>query len=164
MDSLVALGISIGVLIAVWVYVAVGMPDLGLIVWAGIVAWGTFYAAGGGMTGLQKAVASNLSGNFWVAIALYIFGMVGDSNVLILAGLVGVVAFIFCVQAKLPLLSFIPGAFLGAATWVGVDVAGAGGDGGVVDAADIMIPVSLVIGAVLGYVSEIIGKKLAGSS
>ncbi|HSI95764.1 MAG: DUF1097 domain-containing protein [Methylophilaceae bacterium] len=162
MDLLVSLGISIGVLIAVWVYVAVGMPDLGLIVWAGIVAWGTFYAAGGGTEGLKKTIASNLAGNFWAAIALFIFGMVGDSNVLILAALFGVVAFIFCVQAKLPLLSFIPGAFLGAATWVGVDVAGAGGDGGVVDAADIMIPVSMVIGALLGYISELGGKALAG--
>ena len=62
MDLLVSLGISIGVLIAVWVYVAVGMPDLGLIVWAGIVAWGTFYAAGGGTEGLKKTIASNLAG------------------------------------------------------------------------------------------------------
>lgn len=164
MDLLVALGISIGVLIAVWVYVAVGMPDLGLIVWAGIVAWATFYAAGGGTNGLSKAVASNLAGNFWAAIALFIFVMAGNGNVLVLAGLFGVVAFIFCIQAKIPLLSFIPGAFLGAATWVGVDVAGAGADGGVVDAADIMIPVSMVIGAVLGYISEMAGKKLAGKS
>ena len=107
MDLLVALGISIGILIGAWVYVAVGMPELGLIVWAGIIA------------------------------------------------------FIFCVQAKIPLLGFIPGAFLGAATWVGVDVAGAAGDGGMVDAADIMIPVSMVVGAVLGYISEVAGKKMA---
>ena len=79
MDLLVALGISIGILIGAWVYVAVGMPELGLIVWAGIIAWATFYAAGGGM----------------------------------------------------------------------------------VDAADIMIPVSMVVGAVLGYISEVAGKKMA---
>lgn len=162
MDSLVALGISIGVLIAAWVYVAVGMPDLGLIVWAGIVAWATFYAAGGGADGLKKAIASNLAGNFWAAVALYVFGMTGDSNVLVLALLFGVVAFIFCVEAKIALLAFIPGAFLGAATWVGVDVAGAAGDGGVVDPSDLMIPVSMVIGAVLGYVSQLGGKLLTG--
>jgi hypothetical protein len=160
MDSLVALGISIGVLIAVWVYVAVGMPDLHLIVWAGIVAWAAFYAAGGGVTGLQKTIASNLAGCILAAIALTVWPMAGGS-VLALAIIFGIVAFLFCVEAKIPLLSFIPGAFLGAAVWVGVDVAGAGADAGIVDKADIMIPVSLIIGAILGYISEVIGKKMA---
>ena len=161
MDLLVALGISIGILIGAWVYVAVGMPELGLIVWAGIIAWSTFYAAGGGMDGLKKAVASNLAGNFWAAIALFAYNAMGGGNVVALAIIFGIIAFIFCVQAKIPLLGFIPGAFLGAATWVGVDVAGAAGDGGMVDAADIMIPVSMVVGAVLGYISEVAGKKMA---
>jgi hypothetical protein len=162
MDALVALGISIGVLIAAWVYVSVGMPELGLIVWAGIVAWATFYAAGGGSGGLQKAIASNLAGNFWAAVALYVFAMVGGGSVVILAIIFGIVALIICVQSKISLLSFIPGAFLGAATWVGVDVAGAANDGGVVNMADVMIPVSMVVGAILGYVSEAVGKKLSG--
>lgn len=161
MDLLVALGISIGVLIAAWVYVSVGMPELGLIVWAGIIAWATFYAASGGVDGLKKAIASNLAGNFWAAVALYIFAMMGNGSVVVLAILFGIVAFIFCVQAKIPLLAFIPGAFLGAATWVGVDVAGAGNDGGALDAADVMIPVSMVVGAILGYISEAVGKKMA---
>lgn len=161
MDLLVALGISIGILIAAWAYVAVGMPELGLIVWAGIIAWATFYAAGGGMDGLKKAIASNLAGNFWAAVALYVFNTMGGGNVVVLAIIFGIIAFIFCVQAKIPLLSFIPGVFLGAATWVGVDVAGAASDGGMLDAADIMIPVSMVVGAVLGYISETAGKKLA---
>lgn len=162
MDLTVALGISIGVLIAIWVYVAQAMPDLGLIVWAGIIAWAAFYAAGGGVDGLQKTIASNLAGNFWAALALYIFAMMGGSNLVILAVLFGIIAFIFCVESKFPLLAFIPGAFLGAATWVGVDVAGAGNDAGAVDMADVMIPVSMVAGAVLGFISEAVGKKLAG--
>jgi hypothetical protein len=162
MDLVVALGISIGVLIAAWVYVTVSMPELGLIVWAGIVAWATFYAAGGGMDGLQKSIGSNLAGNFWAAVALYVTAMLGG-DVLTLSLAFGVVAFIFCMQSKISLLSFIPGAFLGAATWVGVDVAGAAGDGGIVDMADVMIPVSMVVGAILGWVSELVGKKLAGN-
>jgi hypothetical protein len=28
--------------------------------------------------------------------------------------------------------------------------------------ADVMIPVSMVVGAILGYVSEAVGKKLSG--
>jgi hypothetical protein len=162
MDSLVALGISIGVLIAAWVYVSVGMPELGLIVWAGIVAWATFYATGGGSNGLQKAIASNLAGNFWAAVALYVAAMVAPGNVVALSIIFGIVAFIFCVQAKIPLLAFIPGAFLGAATWVGVDVAGASADNGAFNTTDLMISASMVVGAILGYVSEAVGKKLSG--
>ena len=162
MDSLVALGISIGVLIAAWVYVSVGMPELGLIVWAGIVAWATFYAAGGGSNGLQKAIASNLAGNFWAAVALYVAAMVAPGNLVALSIIFGIIAFIFCVQAKIPLLAFIPGAFLGAATWVGVDVAGASADNGAFNTADLMISASMVVGAILGYVSEAVGKKLSG--
>lgn len=157
MGMLTALGISIGVLIAIWSYVALGMTNLGLNVWAGIVAWGTFYAAGGGMMGLQKTVASNLSGNVYAFLALLIAGMMGG-GVAITAVLVGVIAFLMCVQANVSLLSFIPGAFLGAATWVGA------GGGAELSMGSIMIAVSLVLGAVLGYVSEIVAKKMAKPS
>lgn len=154
MNMLTALGISIGVLIAIWAYVALGMTALGLNVWAGVIAWGAFYAAGGGMTGLQKTIASNLSGNVYAFLALLIAGQLGG-GVAVTALLVGVIAFLMCLQAKVSLLSFIPGAFLGAATWVGA------GGGAALSRASIMIPVSLVLGAVLGYLSEIGGKKIA---
>lgn len=163
MGLLLALGISIGVLIAGWVYVAVGIPELHLIVWPGIIAWGTFYAANGGVSGLTKTIASNLVGNFWAAVALTIFLQIGG-GVVTLAILVGIIAFIFCIEAKIDLFSFIPGAFLGAATWVGVDVAGAGADGGAFNVGDLMISVSMIAGAVLGYISELIGKQMAGAT
>jgi hypothetical protein len=152
-----ALGIAIGVLIAIWTFLAVGTTSLGLIVWAGIVAWGAFFAAGGGTEGLKKTIASNLSGNFWAFLALLIFAKVGGGSNLILALLVGVIAFMMCVQANVPLLSFIPGAFLGAATWV------AAGGGGSLTKASLMISVSMILGAFFGYISEIVGKKLAAS-
>ncbi len=155
MSLYTALGIAIGVLIAVWTFISVGSADLGLIVWAGIVAWGAFYAAGGGTDGLKRTIAANLSGNFWAFVALFLAASLGGGT-LVLALLVGVIAFIMCVQANLPILSFIPGAFLGAATWVGA------GGGGSLTRASLMIPVSMVLGAVFGYVSELLGKRLAG--
>ena len=69
MDVLVALAISIGILIALWTYVALGVAALP--VWAGIVAWGCFFAAGGKTTGLTKTIAANLSGVVWAFLALY---------------------------------------------------------------------------------------------
>ena len=68
MDVLVALAISIGILIAGWTYVALAVAMLP--VWAGIVAWGCFFAAGGKTTGLTKTIASNLSGVVWAFLAL----------------------------------------------------------------------------------------------
>src|SRR6476619_1291558 len=122
MDVLVALGISIGILIAGWTYVALGVAALP--VWAGIVAWGCFFAAGGKTTGLSKTIASNLSGVLWAYLALTAWGRFGG-GVPVLSVLVGVAALFMVLQAKIPALSFIPGAFLGAATAVSV-VVGAG--------------------------------------
>ncbi|HEX6669489.1 MAG TPA: DUF1097 domain-containing protein, partial [Gemmatimonadales bacterium] len=117
MDALVALALSIGVLIAGWTYLAVGVAALP--VWAGIVAWGCFFAAGGKAEGLVKTIVSNLSGVLWAFLALYLWNSMGG-GVPLLALLVGVAAFIMVIQAKIPALSFIPGAFLGAATAVSV--------------------------------------------
>lgn len=153
MDVLVALGISIGVLIAGWTYVA-GLESVNLPVWAGIIAWGCFFAAGGKTAGLSKTIAANLSGVFWAFLAVQVLTRSGGGLPL-LAVLVGVAAFLMVVQAKVSALSFIPGAFLGAATAVSVVVGAAG-----------KFPhpwartvIALVIGALLGYLSEM----LAGS-
>jgi hypothetical protein len=151
MDVLVALAISIGVLIAGWTYVALGPAALP--VWAGIVAWGCFFAAGGKTTGLTKTIASNLSGVLWAFLALEAsrrFG--GDLPVLSL--LVGVAALFMVLQSRIAALSFIPGAFLGAATAVSV-VVGANGSW-------TKTIIALVAGAVLGYLSEMLAGAISG--
>ena len=150
MDMLLALALSIGVLIAGWTYVALG--PAGLPVWAGIVAWGAFFAAGGKMVGLQKTIAANLSGVLWAFVALTLSARLGG-GLPILSALVGVAAFAMVLQAKLPPLSFIQGAFLGAATTVSV-VVGASGT-------YVKTIIALVAGAVLGYLSELIASKVA---
>jgi len=150
MDMLLALGLSIGVLIAGWTYVALGPAALP--VWAGIVAWGTFFAAGGKTAGLQKTIASNLSGVLWAIVALTLSGRLGG-GLPVLSALVGAVAFAMVLQSKLPPLAFIPGAFLGAATTVSV-VVGASGT-------YLNTVIALVAGAVLGFVSELVAGKVA---
>jgi hypothetical protein len=144
MDVLVALAISIGILIAGWTYVALG--PAGLPVWAGIIAWGCFFAAGGKTTGLTKTLASNLSGVLWAFLALQAANSFGAGNLPILSVCVGLAALFMVLQAKIPLLSFIPGAFLGAATAVSV-VVGASGTW-------TRTIIALIAGALLGYVSE----------
>lgn len=152
MDALVALALSIGVLIAGWTYVALGPGALP--VWAGIVAWGCFFAAGGKTDGLMKTLASTLSGVFWAFLALTAWNQFGG-GLPVLSALVGVAAIAMVLQAKVPTLGFIPGAFLGAATTVSV-VVGANGT----------YPktiIALVAGAVLGYLSEMLAGALTGA-
>lgn len=149
MDVLVALGISIGILIAIWTYIALGVAALP--VWAGIIAWGCFFAAGGKTAGLTKTIAANLSGVLWAFLALTAWNNFGG-GVPVLAVLVGIAAFFMVLQAKIPALSFIPGAFLGAATAVGV-VVGANGTW-------IKTIIALVAGALLGYLSELLAGAI----
>jgi Protein of unknown function (DUF1097) len=153
MDVLVALGISIGVLIAVWTYVALGVAALP--VWAGIVAWGCFFAAGGKTAGLSKTIASNLSGVVWAFLALYAAKSLGGS-VAVLSVCVGIAALFMVLQAKIPALSFIPGAFLGAATAVSVVV----GAGATFPHPWIKTTIALVVGALLGYLSEMLAGAM----
>ena len=149
MDALVALGLSIGILIAGWTYIALGPGALP--VWAGIIAWGCFFAAGGKTQGLMKTIASNLSGVLWAFLALAASARFGG-GVPVLSVLVGIAGLGMVLQAKIPTLSFIPGAFLGAATAVSV-VVGANGDW-------VKTILALVAGAVLGYLSEMVAGAL----
>jgi hypothetical protein len=149
MDVLVALAISIGILIAGWTYVALGVAALP--VWAGIVAWGCFFAAGGKTAGLTKTIASNLSGVFWAFLALTAWNSFGG-GVPVRSMLFGVAALFMVLQSKIPALSFIPGAFLGAATAVSV-VVGANGTW-------LKTIIALVVGAVLGYLSEMLAGAM----
>lgn len=150
MDVLVALAISIGILIAGWTYVALGVAALP--VWAGIVAWGCFFAAGGKTTGLSKTIASNLSGVFWAFVALKAAESFGG-GLPVLSAMVGLAALVMVLQAKIPALSFIPGSFLGAATAVSVVVGAKGTWTSTV--------IALVAGAVLGYVSEMLAGAMS---
>jgi hypothetical protein len=154
MDVLVALAVSIGILIAAWTYIALGTAAA-LPVWAGIVAWGCFFAAGGKTTGLTKTVASNVSGVFWAFVALYLSASLPGVGGL--SFLVGVAALFMVLQSKIPALSFIPGAFLGAATAVSV-VVGAEGKFPHPWARTV---IALVLGAVFGYLSEMLAGAIA---
>jgi hypothetical protein len=149
MDALVALALSIGVLIAGWTYLALGVAALP--VWAGIVAWGCFFAAGGKTEGLLKTIATNLSGVFWAFLALYFWNTSGG-GVPLLSLLVGLAAFIMVIQAKIPALGFIPGAFLGAATAVSVVVGASGSWTNTI--------IALVAGALFGYASEMLAGAI----
>jgi hypothetical protein len=159
MNILVGTGICSFVLASLWTYLSVAAPAFNLVAWVGFTGWACHFAAGGGATGLQKALASNVAGGIWAWIALNVFRQAGGGAAL-LGLLVGIIALFMVLQAHLSWLSFIPGAFLGAGTWFG---ATAGRDGAALTAANVMVIGSMIIGAFLGYLNEAGGKKLSGT-
>jgi hypothetical protein len=138
---LLGIGISVGVLAGLWTFASV---ELTLITWVAFVAWACFFAAGGGTTGLAKGLAANLAGIFWGWVISQGLETISAST-LALALMVTVVGFVLCVEAALPLLSFIPGGFAGTAVFFGTgfDVSG--------------VLIAVVAGALLGIVSERLG-------
>ena len=156
MKRLIALGVSIGVLAGLWTVVALTVSSVGgweapLVVWIGFAAWACFYAAGGRLPGLAKALASNVSGLLWGAALLWASTQVAAGSAVVLGLFVAVAAFGMCVQAALPVLAFIPGAFVGAAAYFG--------NGGLFWST----LASLIAGGLLAYASELLGDVVEKS-
>lgn len=152
MKTLHALGFSIAVLVGLWVYVSIGVPELGFYPWIGFVAWAAFYAAGGGIGGVIKPLAASTVAILLTALTMFGVGILGGDLVALIA-LVAILAFVLVAVADIPALSYTPAAFLGAATYFGA--------GGKVDQSIVFVVLSWVAGLALGYASEMIGKKLA---
>jgi len=152
MKLLHALGLSIALLVAVWVYVSIGMPQLRFYPWIGFVAWAAFYAAGGGRDGVVKPLATSTAAILLTALTMFGVGQLGGGLPALIV-LVAILAFVLVVLSDIPALSYTPAAFLGAATYFG--------SGGKVDESIAFVILSWVAGLALGYVSEALGKKMA---
>ncbi|WP_028312976.1 DUF1097 family protein [Derxia gummosa] len=152
MKILHALALSIGALVAVWVFLSVGQPGLRFNPWIGFVAWAAFFAAGGGKGGFGKALAAGLAGIGLTAGALFIVAALGGGLAALIA-VVALLAFVLVMMADLPLLSYTPAAFLGAAAFFG--------SGGKVDESVIFVALTWLVGLAFGFASEAAGKRIA---
>ncbi|MFZ7103786.1 MAG: DUF1097 domain-containing protein [Peptococcaceae bacterium] len=148
MDFLIAVGISVGILAGLW---TAGSVSFGLLTFAGFLSWASFYAAGGKIQGLKNTLITNFSGVIWgfimIKLSVILTPLLGDIAGLGLAVMIGAGG--MCWQAKIPLLGFIPGAFIGCSTFFAANFDFAGSVTG------------LILGAFLGYISEIGGLSLA---
>ena len=143
MKNFLGIGIAVGVLAGIWTQVSI---ELALITWVAFVSWACFFAAGGGKDGFVKGLAANLSGVAWAYLAsLFLAANTWNGAVAIAVTVLGVV---LCLQAAVPVLSFIPGAFVGTAVFFGTsfDLLGT--------------VVALVAGACLGFVSALLAAKI----
>ena len=68
MNTMTARALMVGLAIALWAWVA-SVARLHVAMWAGVVALGCFFAAGGGVPGLQKTVVTTLAGVLWVLVS-----------------------------------------------------------------------------------------------
>lgn len=143
MKSYLGIAVSIGVLAAAWTQVSV---TLALVTWVGFLAWACYFAAGGGRTGFARTVAANVSGLVYGWLVAAFVGAVSFPGALAVA--VGIVAALMCLQAGWAPLSFIPAAFVGAASYFGTAFS--------------FWPtaVALVAGALLGWASGVLGARL----
>ncbi|GAB2936735.1 hypothetical protein GCM10027047_36700 [Rhodococcus aerolatus] len=128
MKRLVATGISIGVLAGLFTWGAFNLTAVGsfkapLVVWVGFAAWACFFAVGGGTSGLVKTAACTVSGLVWGYLIVKVWLAVAPTSLALLGLLVGVGAFGMCVQARVPVLSFIPASFIGASAYFGYGAA-----------------------------------------
>lgn len=115
--GLLPVSISIGILCALWFHITVLVPWL--IAWAGYAAWASFYYAGGDKAALPKSIAANAAGMLQGAIFFWLWVKFGGGNMLLLSALIGVFCFTMTIEGNIPILSAIPGQFLGAAVFFG---------------------------------------------
>jgi hypothetical protein len=149
MNASTARALFVGLLVAVWVWLS-GQARLRVEVWPGIVALGVYFAAGGGVSGLQKTVIGTLSGVVWVLVADAVRVAVGGTSI-VAALIAGAMVVGIILVARVPFLGFVAGAFAGAGVAWGLRVNTV--------QEGIQVAISLIVGAVLGFVAE----RLAGA-
>ena len=114
MSQLVALSVSIGLLggIATILYL-----NLGLLIWAGFIAWACFFHSGGDWNALRNTIVGNAFGAFcaWVAALIILHFPLADSLTLpVWAGIVvGLTVMAMCLAAHIKAFSVIPASVYG---------------------------------------------------
>lgn len=168
MSQLAALSLSIGILggIATWVFLTVG----GVVIWAAFVAWGCFFHTGGDVNALRGTIIGNLFGAVVATLAALLILGVPAAAVIGLplwAGIVvAVTAWAICIAANIKMFSVIPANVYGyACTFAYLlqtpeklsvpALTSISMNNGL-----IVVGLSMVIGAVFGFLSGKLGAQL----
>jgi hypothetical protein len=144
--------LSLGIVAAVWAIVS-HLGKINLQLWPVFVGLACFVGAGGGVTGLQKSLASTISGVVWAAIYIAVTAALGRQEI-IDALVLGAAVFGMVYQARIPLLGYTTGALVGAATYVAMNFRTFAMNGA------LRVAIALAIGCVLGIVAERLAEAL----
>ncbi|MGV1014814.1 MAG: DUF1097 domain-containing protein [Methyloceanibacter sp.] len=166
-----ALAISLGVLGAVATWLFLGPLGGALAIWAAFIAWACFFHSGGKEQGLQSTILSTAAGAIIAGITLWVVtqtGLADRLGVPIWAAIcVGIGVAAMVLLANIPAFGNIPGQVYGFASLVAyVLMNDAAGKLTVasLENPEVVIILSMIIGAVFGYVSEKVAGLLAGES
>ena len=163
MSKLTGLALSIAILGGVWAFLALGPLAGSVLVWAGFIAWGCYFALGADGAALQKTIVGMIYGAVIAGIALALVG----ANPLGLAGAAGpaiyiaATVFLLVIVANIPLLSAVPANVYGYAATAAYALQTA--NAGSPMAMDLSNPVLLVaLSTILGAIFGMLSGKLAG--
>jgi len=162
MNLVTALAVVIGVMggIATWAAVTMGSPFV--LIWAIFIGWASFFHCGGGNDGLKSSTIANVWGMVCAIVAFIALTSLGVSAVNA-ALCVGVTVLIMILGAHLPLFGAIPSSVYGYASTAALFLMGGAaygeGAGGLVQLG-LAIAVSMVVGNILGFISEKISGAL----
>ncbi len=174
MSLLVALSISISVLggIATWAFLSAWSGPV--LIWAAFVAWGCFYHCGGDESALKNTIIGNVFGVVCAWLAALVILSIPMAETLTLpvwaAVVVGVSVFVLVMAAHIPAFSTIPASVYGYActfafllqtpealsvqSLTAVDLGNA----------LLIIPLSMLLGAVFGLASAKLGGLLTAKA
>ena len=171
MSQLVALSVSIGLLggIATILYL-----KLGMLIWAGFIAWACFFHSGGDGNALRNTIVGNAFGAFcaWLAALIILHFPLADSLTLpVWAGIVvGLTVMAMCLAAHIKAFSVIPASVYGyAATFAYLlQTADTMTKDKLMSAsmanALLVVIISMAIGALFGLASGKLGGALAAKA
>jgi hypothetical protein len=158
MKKLDGYSVSIGVLGAIDTYITATVIPVP--VWVTFIAWASFFILGGKLSGLQRSIASNLTGVLIASLTLLVISGLGGHPI-VAAICVGIGSAAMVQASKIPLLSAIPAIVWGFASTVGTTIATGKSittlgleNPGLVAAA------AMVLGGCFGLLSELWGEAL----
>ena len=163
MPTLIALAVSVGVLavVATWIFFLDPVAVNSLQVWQGFIAWGCHYHCGGKINGTRNTIICMSFGAVVGMASVLLAAQLGALGALAAPVAVGVGATVIVLSSKLPLLATIPASVYGFASIAGLILLGEG-----MTATIALVPtiLSIVIGAIFGYVSEAVAGALTKKS
>ena len=170
MSANTALAISVGVLGAIATWLFLGPLGGMLAIWAAFIAWGCFFHCGGKEPGLQSAILGNIAGAIVAGITLWVALKTGVGDKIglpIWAGIcVGVGVAVMVLLGNIPAFASIPAQVYGFASVVALTLMGNGAGNLTAISMEnpvIVIIISMIVGAIFGWVSEKVAGLLAGS-
>jgi hypothetical protein len=155
---LIALAVSIGVLatVATWLFLG-PLAALNFQIWQAFIAWACYFHCGGKPESAKKTIINMSFGAVIGMIAVMLVGPLAGLGPLAAPVAVGIMAAILVLGAHMSILSAIPAGVYGFAAVAGLILLKG------LTPADAIVPTigSIIIGAVFGWLSEVVAGKLA---